>query len=76
MNWTATLLGLAMIGFGIATAILRKTSPKFFWKLEPMKKRWGPRAGFWVHVFGYTIVPIVAGAIMVYNSVHGLSVFE
>ena len=76
MNWTTMALGLAMIAFGVVTAVLRQTRPQVFRKLEPMKRAWGPRAGLGVHIVGYTIVPIVAGAIFVYNGVHGFSVFH
>jgi hypothetical protein len=60
MNWTTIIFGTVMIAFGIATTMLGVIHPRVFWKLEPMKQRWGLRAGFCVHVLGYSIVPIAA----------------
>ena len=75
MNWTTMAIGLAMIAFGIVTAVLREVRPQVFWKLEPMKKFWGPRAGYWIHVLGYSIVPIVAGLMVVFSGARGFSIF-
>ena len=52
-----------MVVYGIATLVVRKFAPHRFWKLEPMKKRWGERAGVTIHVLGYTVLPLVVGAV-------------
>jgi hypothetical protein len=75
MNWTTIGLGLAMVAFGLTTSILRVTSPHLFAKLEPMKERWGPRAGLWIHVLGYSVVPVVGGALIALGGVAGMSFF-
>jgi len=31
----------------------------FFGRLERMRRAWGERAGFWVHVISYVVVPFV-----------------
>ena len=75
MNWMTIALGLAMIAFGIVSSILRMTHPHLFRKLEPMKQRWGEQAGFWLHVFGYSIVPIVGGVMFVISGMRGGAIF-
>ena len=76
MNWTTIAIGLAMMAFGIVTAILRQTHPQKFRKLEPMKAFWGPRAGYWIHVFGYSVVPFVAGVITALSGARGFALFD
>ena len=62
------ILGAGMIIFGLYTLVARQVAPEKFAKLEPMKKTWGPKAGFAVHFIGYTLLPIVAGTVMFISS--------
>jgi hypothetical protein len=75
MNWLTIALGVLMIAFGIATSIVRRTRPQLFAKLEPMKQRWGERAGFWLHVLGYSVVPIISGLSFAIAGAYGVAVF-
>ena len=75
MNVTTVCGGLAMVAFGAVTTVLRIVRPQIFSKLEPMKRRWGERAGFRIHVPGYSILPIVAGIVIALSGALGESLF-
>lgn len=59
------LLGILFVGYGLYTSYVRATSPGKLGKLEAMRKQWGQRAGTIVHVVGYTVVPIIAGVVLI-----------
>lgn len=69
-------IGVAAIAAGVYTAIARVKSPNQFWKLEPMKQRYGGKAGFVVHVIGYTVIPILFGVVVTLKGLMGKSLFE
>ena len=75
MNVTTFSVGLAMVLFGLLTTVLRVVRPALLSKLEPMKRRWGDRAGFWLHVFGYSIVPIISGIVIAVGGWTGVALF-
>lgn len=75
MNVTTVGIGIAAIGYGLYTAWARRAKPEQSKKLEPMKKFWGDTGGEVVHFVGYTVVPIVIGAILVLSGLRGGSVF-
>lgn len=60
------LVGLAMLAFGLGTLVTRFVAPDsgLLSKLGPMKERWGERTGTTIHWIAYTILPIVAGAVV------------
>jgi len=64
-----------MVAFGLLTTVMRIWRPGTFSKLGPMKDRWGDRAGFWIHVFGYSVVPVVAGVVIVIQGWNGAALF-
>lgn len=64
-----------MVAYGLLTTLLRILRPGVFSKLGPMKDRWGDRAGFWMHVFGYSVVPIVVGAVIAIRGWGGAALF-
>jgi hypothetical protein len=74
MNLVTILLGVASLGYGAYTAWARRAKPEQFGKLEPMKKLWGEQAGPIVHLLGYTVMPILLGAVLVYLGVRGVKV--
>lgn len=76
MNLLTIVLGVAALGYGCFTAYMRKKDPTKFWKLEPMKKFWGERAGFIVHFVGYTLVPILFGIFLIVMGMAGFSFIE
>ena len=57
------LIGIFALGFGIVTLVLRFVKPQVLGKLEPMKQKFGNGLGTAIHVFFYTLVPIIAGII-------------
>lgn len=59
------ILGLAAIGYGLYTAILRARKPEAFGKLQAMRDQWGHGPGTAVHVVSYTVVPMVLGLVLV-----------
>ncbi len=62
------LLGIAAAAYGCYTLYVRAASPEKLGKLEAMKKQWGERAGTVVHVVANTVVPIVAGAVLIVSA--------
>ena len=75
MNITTVSVGIAMVAFGFSTTALRIWRPSAFSKLGPMKQRWGERAGLWLHVFGYSVVPIVSGIVIAIGGFVGVRLF-
>jgi len=75
MNTLTVCIGVAMVAYGLLTTLLRILRPGVFSKLGPMKDRWGDRAGFWMHVFGYSVVPIVVGAVIAIRGWGGAALF-
>ncbi len=59
------LLGVAAIGYGIYTAVMRFKKPEAFGKLAAMRQQWGQGPGTAVHVLAYTVAPMVIGAILI-----------
>jgi dolichol kinase len=75
MNWTTIGIGMAAMAYGVATIVLRQTRPHLFRKLQPMKQFWGEKAGFWIHVVGYSVFPILIGVFLVSTGIRGGGLF-
>ena len=60
------IVGLLAIAYGIYCYIQRKTAPEKIEKLQTMIERNGEKMGHSIHLFGYTIMPIVAGLLLLY----------
>jgi len=75
MNLLTVLIGVAMIVFGVVTLVLREVKPAAFAKLEPMRQRFGHVPGTTIHVIGYSLVPIGAGAVFIMRGLAGQSFF-
>ena len=58
------ILGVLAIVYGVYSYILRKTAPEKIEKLQTMIERNGEKMGHSIHLFGYTILPIVAGLLL------------
>ena len=62
MNSTFNLIiGLVAIGYGIFCYYQRKTAPENIAKLQELIERNGEKMANSIHLFGYTILPIIAG---------------
>jgi hypothetical protein len=75
VNVPTVAVGVAAILFGLYTAWARAAKPEQLGKLEAMKKHWGAGPGYAVHFVGYTVVPVVAGAVFVWTGLQGYSFF-
>jgi hypothetical protein len=75
MDFTTMLVGVALVAYGLVTTWIRRTAPNKFRKLGPMKEFWGERGGFWIHVVGYSLLPIILGIILIFRGTRGLSIF-
>jgi len=62
------IFGFLAICFGIYILMMRRKSPEKFGKLKAMKEYWGDEKGTTIHIIGYTIIPIVAGLILLFSS--------
>ena len=69
-NMFLVLIGLSAICFGIFTIVIRilKKEEKFFAKYEPMKRQYGKIKGTFIHILGYTIIPLIFGIILIIKS--------
>lgn len=62
------IVGVLAIVYGLYCFIQRKLAPERIKKLQTMIERNGERMGHSIHLFGYTILPIVAGLLLLYAS--------
>ncbi len=58
MDYFSTGFSIAAILFGIYTFYARVKYPEKFGKLALMRKFWGDKAGYTIHVLGYSVFPI------------------
>jgi len=67
MNLSVNLIiGVLAIAYGIYSYIRRRSAPEGIEKLQEMIERNGEKMGHSIHLFGYTIMPIVAGLMLLY----------
>jgi p-aminobenzoyl-glutamate transporter AbgT len=72
MNITFNLiLGVLAIVYGLYCYHQRKTTPEKIEKLQTMIERNGEKMGHSIHLFGYTILPIVAGLLLLLSYFRG-----
>ncbi len=65
------LIGVMAIVYGLYSFIQRKVAPEKIVKLQTMIERNGEKMGHSIHLFGYTILPIVAGLLLLYAHFQG-----
>ena len=65
------IIGVLAIAFGLYSYYQRKTAPEDIEKLQTMIERNGEKMGHSIHMFGYTILPIVAGGLILLAYVRG-----
>lgn len=58
------ILGVLAIIYGVYSFIQRKTAPQDIEKLQSMIERNGEKMAHSIHLVGYTILPIVAGLLL------------
>ena len=65
------ILGVLAIVYGLYSFIQRKTAPQKIEKLQSMIERNGEKMGHSIHLFGYTILPIIAGLLLLFTHFQG-----
>ena len=65
------IIGALAIVYGLYSFIQRKVAPEKIEKLQTMIERNGEKMGHSIHLFGYTILPIVAGLLLLYAYFQG-----
>jgi hypothetical protein len=65
------ILGVLAIVYGLYSFIQRKIAPQKIEKLQSMIERNGEKMGHSIHLFGYTILPIVAGLLLLFTHFQG-----
>jgi hypothetical protein len=60
------ILGVLAIAYGLYSYMQRKTAPEKIEKLQTMIERNGKKMAHNIHLFGYTILPIIAGVLMLH----------
>jgi len=61
------IIGSVLLALSVYTLVARQVAPGHFAKLEAMKQQWGDKKGVALHIFGYTLLPFVAGSLMLFN---------
>ena len=67
------ILGVLAIAYGLYSFVQRKTAPEKIEKLQTMIERNGEKMGHSIHLFGYTILPIIAGLSLLHGHFRGQS---
>ena len=65
------IVGVLAIAYGLYSFIQRKVAPQNIEKLQSMIERNGEKMAHSIHLFGYTIVPIVAGLLLLFAHFRG-----
>ena len=65
------IVGVLAIAYGLYSYYQRKTAPEKIEKLQSMIERNGEKMAHKIHLFGYTIMPIVAGLLLLYAHFRG-----
>ena len=65
------LLGVLAIVYGLYSFVQRKVAPQDIKKLQTMIERNGEKMGHSIHLFGYTILPIIAGLLLLFAHFRG-----
>ena len=65
------IIGVLAIVYGLYSFVQRKVAPENIVKLQTMIERNGEKMGHSIHLFGYTILPIVAGLLLLYAHFRG-----
>jgi len=72
MNISINLaIGVLAIVYGLYSFYQRKSAPQDIAKLQTMIERNGEKMGHSIHLFGYTILPIVAGLLLLHAHFQG-----
>ena len=65
------IVGVLAIAYGVYCFIQRKVAPEKIEKLQTMIERNGEKMAHSIHLVGYTILPIVAGSLLLWRYFQG-----
>lgn len=65
------IIGVLAIVYGLYYLVQRKVAPEKIEKLQSLIERNGEKMGNSIHLFGYTILPIVAGLLLLHAHFRG-----
>ena len=65
------ILGILAIVYGLYSYSQRKIAPEKIEKLQTMIERNGKKMGHSIHLFGYTILPIAMGLLLLFSHFRG-----
>ncbi len=65
------IVGVLAIVYGLYCFVQRKVAPEKIKKLQTLIERNGEKMAHSIHLFGYTILPIVAGLLLLYAHFRG-----
>ena len=60
------ILGAGLITYGVYMLIARQIAPEKIKKLQYLKQNYSAKMAQSIHIIGYTVTPIIAGALMVF----------
>jgi len=69
-------VGVLLLGFGIYTFYSRAKTPHKLGKLQAMEDKFGNSAGTLTHTIAYSLIPIVAGAALIWSGYKGISIYQ
>lgn len=65
------IVGILAIAYGLYCLVQRKVAPEKIAKLQLLIERNGEKMGNAIHLVGYTIMPIVAGLLLLHAHFRG-----
>ena len=65
------IIGVLAIVYGLYSFYQRKSAPENIAKLQTMIERNGEKMGHSIHLFGYTILPILSGLLLLHAHFRG-----
>jgi len=69
--WGKLALSFLALWYGSFSVLLRLKRPGLFWKLSYMQHSYGKRLGTAIHVFIYTVLPLIYGMLMFARAFQG-----
>lgn len=74
MDLITVLIGAVIFFYSLSTIYFRLKKPENFGKLELLKEKYGEKRGNLIHIFSYTIMPMLFGILIIISGVNGVSV--
>ncbi len=65
------VLGVLLVAYGVYTFVARRRRPEQLGKLDAMKRFWGEKLGYGMHVVAYSVLPVVFGLVLLLLGVAG-----